>query len=103
MRALVSAASAFDFRIARSTPSQQFLAAAILDVGHHLLLQFWAKRPSSRVRSLVSRGTEDSASFHCTTAHGKNVSDLTVFCMTRLCRARAAATLQLNLSRLALP
>src|SRR5260370_9925820 len=61
IRALVSAASSFDFRIARSTPSQQCLAPAILDVRHHLLLQIWAKRPSSRVRSSVSRGTEDFA------------------------------------------
>src|SRR5258708_16238996 len=61
MRALVSAASSFDFRIARSTPSQQCLAPAILDVRRHLLLQIWAKRPSNRVRSSVSRGTEDFA------------------------------------------
>jgi hypothetical protein len=58
IRALVSAASSFDFRIARSTPSQQCLAHAILDVRHHLLLQIWAKRPSSRVRSSASRAAE---------------------------------------------
>ena len=61
MRALVSAASSFDFRIARSTPNQQCLAPAILDARDHLLLQIWAKRSSSRVRSSVSHGTEDFA------------------------------------------
>src|SRR5258708_4579936 len=79
MGALVSAASSFDFRIARSTPSQQCLAPAILDVRHHLLSQIWAKKPSSRVRSSVSRVTEDSASFRRATADGRNVSDPTVF------------------------